>query len=130
MTIERRTSERRKPSTAAAQDQIDTRAIEKVTKVEADLEGHEDLCTERFNNLNGKVDDVKDQVSDIKNDIKNLSDKQEKYHKTNSEALESLQNKFATMQNANKIFGLPVLDWIKVGIPFVTLIYLIMGHGK
>lgn len=74
-------------------------------EVEARLDGHEDLCTERFRNLDAKIDDVKDDVrvlsgyvekgmqtlnDDAKKAIDNLGSRQDGFHKMNSDTLQQL----------------------------------------
>lgn len=87
---ERRTTTRR----AAPQAQIETRAIEIASAADARLDGHEDLCTERFKNLS---EDIKQLSGDAKAAISELSSRQDNNHRTNTDALREVASTLADL---------------------------------
>lgn len=134
---------RRKP-TASVQEDIDTRALEIACRVEAAQEGHEDLCTERFRNLDMKIDDVKDDIrrgnaADQKA-MEDLTRRTETYHQTNSIALKEITSGMAALAlqfgvGQGKIDGSgsfleKTLKVLPIIIATATLVLVLVRYGK
>lgn len=126
----------------APQQAIDTAAIEKVSALEARMDGHDDLCAERLANLRADIVGVKDGIKQLNDDAKraidSLSGKQESYHKTNADALKTLTSglteltaKFAGTQGersglSDALSG--VLKIMPIILSTATLIFIMFGR--
>lgn len=107
---------RRRKATSTEPSSLASKAFEKACHVETQIEGHEDLCTERFKNLDTKVDGVQQDIKrlsdtvardmqrlndDAKNAIDDFGQRQEArqdaYHKTNSDSLKALTSGLADL---------------------------------
>lgn len=115
------------------QDAIDLRAIEVAREVKGQLDGHMALDTERFTNL-------QNDLIDLKGDVRDLSTKQEGYHKDNKTGLDGLKSsvvdlaaKITTLQGERsgaKSLTDRVLDFAKIAVPIATLLYVMFGPHK
>lgn len=118
-----------------AQEQVETRAVEIASRTDARLDGHEDLCTERFKNLDAKVDGVKEDIQRLNDDAKNAITeqgvKQESYHKSNAETLAGLKAALAALtseRSGARGMWSTLAEVVKIAVPLGTLAFLIWGN--
>lgn len=128
--------ERRAPQTA-----IDTTALEKASALEARVDGHEDLCTERFKNLAADIAGVKGDIQQLNEDasdrLDKLDAKQETNHRSNAETLRvlttglaQLSQQFGNAQGERAGLsdaGNMLTKIMPIMLSTMTLLYLIFG---
>lgn len=97
------------PSTTArhAQDQIDTRAIEIAQRADSRIDGHELLCSERFKNLAGKVDELKSGQDRLEGKLDSLG---------TARAID------AGKRDGAHLLGMTIKDWLMVAIAAAVLV--------
>lgn len=93
--VERRAPARR----SSAQAQLDTRAIELAAATDARQEAHEQVCSERYRNIEANSMRTEAAIQTLNNDAKSAIDKvrqqQDDNHRENSAKLDGLINKQA-----------------------------------
>jgi hypothetical protein len=107
-----------------SQQQIDSRALEIAAAAEARIDGHEDVCSVRFENLDEKVDDLKSNF--------------DKAHKDNQDWMRRLEekvDKLATRHAKNdgqsdgvRLLGMAIKDWLIVLITAGALVVSLTHH--
>jgi len=79
----------RRSGRSSAQEQIDLASYDKAVEAAEGLKGHEKVCAERYRNIEANIGEVKADIKELSRDartaIDELADRQEGYHKANSE---------------------------------------------
>ena len=120
------------PAQRRMHDSMNDSAYEKAVHVEERLNGHEDLCGERFRNLHGDI-------AEMRTAFAGLSQRQESYHKENREDIAKVGaavTKLTTAIDVTRgratgahLLGMAIKDWIVVLIAFGAVLYsVVTGH--
>lgn len=108
----------------AYQRQLDTRALEKASAVEARQEAHEDICGERYKNIESKFADLK---------AENQSN-----HRDNIETLKAIKDELSAAtkalaaingsQTGRSSFGVTLGQWVAIAIAVAAVAVNIAYH--